>query len=123
VQHTVNAHFNGTCIDNRTARHLYRIAYEGINNAIKHGQPTCIAITVCQSDNQLHLVVEDNGIGIGSEDDVADQGMGLRMMQHRANLIGATLAVQPVEPGGTRVHCTVPIDGEASAPDEAGGAL
>ncbi len=117
VRHDVNVHLNGTCIDNQTARHLYRIAYEGINNAIKHGQPTTVAITVRQTDDALHLVVKDNGVGIGPED-VADDGMGLRMMQHRANLIGATVDVQSAESGGTRVQCTVPIDGEVSAPDE-----
>lgn len=109
VQHNVDANIDGACIDDRVARHLYRIAYEGINNAIKHGKPTRVAITLRQADDRLLLTVEDNGVGIGP-DDAEDDGMGLRMMQHRANLIGATLEMQPVEPGGTRVQCSVPTN-------------
>ena len=117
VRHQVNAQLDGACLDDRTARHLYRIAYEAINNAIKHGQPTRVAVTLRCSDNQLRLVVEDNGVGMESGD-ATDNGMGLRMMRHRANLIGGTLEVKPVDAGGTRVRCIVPLDEEGPVSGE-----
>jgi signal transduction histidine kinase len=44
--------------------------------------------------------------------------MGLRMMRHRANLIGGTLEVKPVDAGGTRVRCIVPLDEEGPVSGE-----
>ena len=52
------------------------------------------------------LRVHDNGIGFPP--DVAQRrGMGLRIMHHRARMIGAILEVQHEEPGGTCIICTL----------------
>jgi PAS domain S-box-containing protein len=117
VCHEVNAQMDGARVDDRAARHLYRIAYEAINNAIKHGQPEHITVTMRASDGQLLLVVEDDGVGM-EPGDATDNGMGLRMMQHRTNLIDGTLEVEPVDAGGTRVRCVVPLGGENSISEE-----
>lgn len=86
------------------ATHLYRIAQEAVSNAIRHGQPTQIAIRLKQADGLVTLIVKDNGIGI-KELSNNQGGMGLRTMRYRANQIGAALTVQPVEAGGTEVSC------------------
>jgi nitrate/nitrite-specific signal transduction histidine kinase len=52
------------------------------------------------------LMVYDNGVGLPT--DVAERrGMGLRIMHHRARMIGAILEVQRGTYGGTRVICTL----------------
>lgn len=93
-----------------TATHLYRIAQEAVNNAIKHSQADEISISLWQTDNQIVLEVSDNGIGIDAVDSRAavprkDGGMGLRTMQYRAGMIGGTLQVERRETGGTLVRC------------------
>jgi signal transduction histidine kinase len=65
----------------------------------------------------LLLVVEDDGVGM-EPGDATDNGMGLRMMQHRTNLIDGSLEVEPVDAGGTRVRCVVPLGGENSISEE-----
>ena len=91
-------------LDNQTATHLYRIAQEAVNNAMKHGRPQHIRIDIEAKDGRLILEVLDDGVGI-AENQKRGEGMGLRIMGHRASLIGAILSFGPGENGGTRVRC------------------
>ena len=79
-----------TLRDNMTARHLYHIAKEAVTNAVKHGSPTHIEITLNRDGDFVDLGVRDNGRGFSEPLDEC-QGMGLRIMRYRAALIGATL--------------------------------
>jgi PAS domain S-box-containing protein len=86
-----------------TMLHLYRIAQEAVNNAVKHGRATAIHVTLAAVDARIELVVEDDGVGI--PDDISAGGSGLRIMRYRAEWIGWTLSVRRREEGGTRVAC------------------
>lgn len=92
--------------DNFVATHLYRIAQEAINNAVKHGDAKRIEISLGRSDGEVILEVLDNGVGIGDIRGTGP-GMGLRIMEYRAGLIGATLTVSQADSGGTKVDCRV----------------
>jgi len=96
--------------NNTAATHLYRIAQEAVNNALKHSQAKEIRISLRQNDDQIALEVSDDGVGIdaaGSRVDITrkDRGMGLRTMQYRAGMIAGTLQIQRRETGGTLVRC------------------
>jgi PAS domain S-box-containing protein len=93
--------------DHAVAMHLYRIAQEAVNNAIQHGQAQHITITLSvRREGGMILMVRDNGVGFPT--DVAKRrGMGLRIMHHRARMIGAILEVQRGAHGGTCVICTL----------------
>jgi len=98
--------------DNSTATHLYRIAQEAVNNAIRHSHAGWICISLLQKGDELVLEVIDDGIGIDeafSRIALArkDHGMGLRTMRYRAGMIGGVLQIQRREPGGTRVKCAL----------------
>jgi len=104
----VSSHHAIHITDHAVAMHLYRIVQEAVNNAIKHGKAQQIMITLSASAWQggMTLMVHDNGIGFPT--DVAKRrGMGLRIMHHRARMIGAMLEVQPGAHGGTCVICTL----------------
>lgn len=92
--------------DNLAATHLYLIAQEAVHNAIKHGRPRNIRISL-ESNDLLLLSVQDDGIGIPAEPVEAHGGLGLRIMRNRATIIGATLTIQPVQPSGTLVRCAL----------------
>jgi nitrate/nitrite-specific signal transduction histidine kinase len=55
----------------------------------------------------LALCVEDNGSGLPPASS-RGQGLGLRIMAHRAAIIGAKLSVDAPQAGGTRVTCRLP---------------
>ena len=69
------------------------------------GQATAITIAMDGDDDRMQLSVEDNGIGI--PEDLETEGMGLRIMGFRANMIHAVLDIQSPESGGTRVRVSL----------------
>ncbi len=85
--------------------HLYRIVREAVLNAAKHAKATAIAIEVTRN-TALTIVVRDDGVGLGAS---PVPGMGLRLMESRAKMTGATLDIAAGTPTGTIVSCTVPI--------------
>lgn len=107
--HSVACHFSvqdGLDVhDGVTASHLYRIAQEAVNNALKHGAATEIAIQLRSADGMAVLEVSDNGVGIS--DLRESSGRGLHIMAYRAGLIGAVMTVRKVEPRGTIVSCAL----------------
>jgi PAS domain S-box-containing protein len=86
--------------------HLFRIAQEAISNALKHGKATRIVIRLAQEPGRLTLAVADNGSGFAAIPPDRS-GMGLRIMQSRAGMIGGTLTVENSPEGGGRVVCAV----------------
>lgn len=90
------------------ATHLYRIAQEAVSNAIRHGKATHIVIRMESDPERLLLTVIDNGNGF-SQTLPKQNGMGLRIMQHRAGLIGGRLSIEPNVQGGMRVTCSLPL--------------
>jgi signal transduction histidine kinase len=88
------------------ATHLYRIAQEGVGNAIKHGKATKIVIFLEESETALRLAVLDNGKGF--PDSFGTRGMGLRIMADRAKMIGGYFSVGRNRPDGSAINCLVP---------------
>jgi PAS domain S-box-containing protein len=93
--------------DHATATHLFHIAQEAVSNALRHGRPRHIRLTLLTEPNALRLRINDDGIGIQVGPDHGD-GLGLRIMQYRAGLIGGDFQITGSEEGGTVVTCTLP---------------
>jgi signal transduction histidine kinase len=91
-----------------TAEHLYRIAQEATRNAVQHGGAQNITIELNTLEEGHELRVEDDGAGVPAVPPEAN-GMGLRIMAHRARLIGATFSITPRPGGGTGVICQLPV--------------
>ncbi len=94
--------------DDTVATHLYYIAQEAVNNAIKHGHASQIVIRLAALEDQGALTIQDNGCGIGK---IAPgyKGVGLHLMNYRARMVGGSLEVQPIRAGGTMVTCLFPV--------------
>lgn len=88
--------------------HLYRIAQEAVINAAKHSGAKNILISLGRGADSSRLMVKDDGVGIGRAARNPD-GMGLRIMEYRARMIGAGLEVTRIPSGGTRVTCTLDL--------------
>ena len=102
--------------DLAAASNLYRIAQEAVSNAIKHGRAKKISISLETEKGRVVLRVTDNGAGLPAK--IPKQpGMGLRIMQSRAGMIGGTLALERSAAGGVLVICSAPFrPSEKSAP-------
>lgn len=92
--------------DDATATAFYRIAQEATNNALKHGKASRLVICLeNESDGGLRLSISDDGQGLPLVR--TSDGLGLRIMKLRAETVGAKLAIEDREEGGTRVVCTL----------------
>ncbi|MGA6984915.1 MAG: PAS domain S-box protein [Terriglobales bacterium] len=94
--------------DDAVAMHLFYIAREAVNNAIKHSHARQVVIRLAEDENQGALSIQDDGCGIG---DIApgNKGMGLHLMNYRARMIRGSLSAQRVTAGGTVVTCLFPV--------------
>jgi two-component system sensor kinase FixL len=84
--------------------HLYRIAQEAINNAIKHGAPSHIDVELISKGDSVCLRITDDGVGI-AQGAYKTEGMGLHSMAYRAKMIGGSLRVGRGRAGGAVVEC------------------
>jgi two-component system sensor histidine kinase NreB len=91
--------------DADTATHVYRIAQEAINNAVKHSKARNIKVTLTGSGGGWTMSVQDDGRGFpAARDD--ESGTGLRIMKYRSQLIGASLNAESVPNQGVIITCS-----------------
>jgi two-component system, NarL family, sensor histidine kinase UhpB len=84
---------------------IYRIAQEGLNNALRHAGAQTIELELRLDGDGLLLVVTDDGRGIAGDE---GEGPGIRGMRERALLIGGDLRIDSPYGQGTRVRLDVP---------------
>lgn len=94
-------------LSGNTALQLHKIAQEAVSNAIKHGKATQVQVNVSSEPARLDLTIQNDGLPF-SVPEGKKHRMGLRIMNYRANTIGATLEIKPLE-SGTLVTCTLPF--------------
>lgn len=88
--------------------HLYRIAQEAVNNAVRHAEASRIEIIIGEINGMSQLDVVDDGRWIEPEANVA--GIGLKTMEYRASAIGGQLHIGTNQQGGTQVTCRLEND-------------
>jgi PAS domain S-box-containing protein len=87
--------------------HLYQIARECVNNALKHANATRIRVIATINSALITILVEDDGVGF---DPAAPHsgGVGLLSLALRSEAVHGRLAVRSVPTGGTVVTCYCP---------------
>jgi PAS domain S-box-containing protein len=96
--------------DETAASHLYHIAREAVNNAIKHGQAGNIVIRLKGDENCGTLTISNDGLPIAEPPRHA--GVGIHIMNYRAGMIGGTLEIRRADLQGTVVTCLFPLGGK-----------
>ena len=96
--------------DETKATHLYHIAREAVNNAVKHGSARNISICLAGSGGRGMLTITNDGVPI-AEPPPRHAGVGIHIMNYRAGMIGGTLEVRRAGPQGAVVTCLFPLNG------------
>jgi len=99
-------------LDDDTKVALYRIAQEAVNNALHHSAASSISVSYRANAERIELVIIDDGKGFDVDETQA--GLGLRIMQERAQLIGADLTITS---GGGGTTLMVKMESEKAIHD------
>ena len=86
----------------------FQILQEGLVNALKHAHSSSITVRVLDSDNMVHIVVEDDGAGFDPEVEIAADHVGMKLMRERAALVGGRIELHSARGGGTRLEAVLP---------------
>jgi nitrate/nitrite-specific signal transduction histidine kinase len=108
--------------DDLAAAHFFRIAREAVINANKHSKAREIVIKLERVEKEIVLRVTDDGVGVSNEHQLRP-GLGLHIMNYRAQLMGARLEIDSPKRGGTCVSCYLPdraADSRTSQSEENG---
>src|SRR6185436_10082948 len=87
---------------------LFRIAQEGLYNAIKYSKAAALEVELQVNNSHLLLIVRDDGRGF-AEDSGNKGGLGLRTMRYRAEKLGGELIVESRPALGTEIRCKIPL--------------
>jgi PAS domain S-box-containing protein len=102
-----------SALNHTTAFQLYRIVQEAVGNALRHSEAENIVVQVAHDKTVLIAEIIDDGKGIDQRCRTfkrsLNEGIGLSIMEYRANAIGGTLAIEETVNGGTTIRVAVPI--------------
>jgi len=89
-----------------TATQLYRIVQEAVRDSIRHGRAKHVIIELRVHHDKLSISITDDAANV-TEDGRFTEELMLRLMRHRAKVIGAKLKIKSW-PEGLRVTCELP---------------
>jgi two-component system sensor histidine kinase UhpB len=96
-------------LEEGAATHLYRIAQEATTNAARYARAKSIDIELRSTARKLQLSIADDGIGLSAGLAQGRPGMGLKIMEYRARMLGGAINFE--EPGaGTRIVLSAPLN-------------
>lgn len=94
-------------LNTTTSVFLYRMYQEALNNVISHSKATIVSVSLAQHQENMQLIIEDNGIGFNSAHHKT--GNGLANLRKRAKSIGAILTIESKIDQGTSVTIQFPL--------------
>jgi tetratricopeptide (TPR) repeat protein len=87
---------------------LYRIAQEGLTNAVRHAGARTARLALCADRGTVRLTLADDGAGFDPLAARREGGLGLVSMEERARLLGGRCRIVSAPGSGTTVEVTVP---------------
>jgi PAS domain S-box-containing protein len=93
---------------------IFRIAQEALFNCIKHSGAEAVEVLLGKTNNEIHLLVSDNGCGFDPQSEASSKGLGFISMRERLRLIDGRLHIDTKPHRGTRVEVSVPLTREVA---------
>ncbi len=95
-------------LEESMATQIYRIAQEATTNAARHAHADNLRIELRSTTRRLYLSITDNGIGLSRPSGAEETGMGLKIMEYRARILGGSIHFERIKTG-TRVALSCPL--------------
>lgn len=88
---------------------LYRIAQEGLRNAVKHSGAKHVAVRLRSNRKNVMVSVRDDGVGFDVRSAKGKGGLGLASMGERVRLVDGNLSIESAPGHGTSIVATAPL--------------
>lgn len=110
---SINYQFNSVAVDGvseTVSVGVYRIFQELLGNVIKHSRATELSVSLFKTNQQLTLIVEDNGVGMNyKKDPNTKPGIGFMNITARTQALNGTFLVEEGKDKGTVISIIVPM--------------
>ena len=97
-------------LDNRTETVLYRVVQEIFSNIIKHSEATKVNFQMIEHENELILIIEDNGKGYDTNLMSKSEGIGLKNIITRVEYLNGSVIFDSSPQKGTSVIIEIPLN-------------
>lgn len=94
-------------LDSEIAIYVYRIIQELVNNSFKHADAHEILVQLTRVEDQLEIIVEDDGKGF--DESLTQRGMGLDNIRSRVYYLKGEISVRTDPGGGTSTYIVIPL--------------
>ena len=91
-----------------TEQAIYRVVQEALHNVAKHAHASSVVLQMTREERTIHLVVEDDGVGIQKRSNAGEQSFGLAGIKERIAMLGGVSRVISTKGKGTRIEISVP---------------
>lgn len=95
-------------LDKKSKTYLYRIAQEGINNAIKHSHAKCLLVNLHRNDQKVELTIADDGKGFTFVPDESRPHQGLQNIRERVSILHGSFTIESKPQQGTSLKISIP---------------
>lgn len=85
---------------------IYRVVQEALHNATRHSQATHVKVAVHNEEQQIRVVIQDDGHGFQPEH---DKGMGILGMEERVRHLGGEFRVESRPGAGAAISILLPF--------------
>ena len=92
---------------------VFRAVQEGLSNVARHAESETARVGISSQSEELRILIEDDGRGIGVGEGVAEERMGLAGMRERFAALGGSVEIDRGESGGTRLRIRLPLREDA----------
>jgi signal transduction histidine kinase len=96
-------------IDNKIATYIYRILQEALSNAVKYSEATEINVQLLGNNEQINLVVQDNGKGFNYDGSQKFKGNGLNNIRERTIILDGKFEIESKNGEGTMLSIKIPL--------------
>lgn len=118
---TMNLPASTVNLDSAVTTTAYRIFQEVLTNVARHAQATKVQVVLEVSGGKLRLQVEDNGVGVSSEDLLNPRSLGLLGMKERAAMVNGSVRVEGAPGQGTIVRLEISIENATAGARQSSG--
>jgi len=103
-------------LDSPLRHHVFLAFKEALNNVVKHARAQTVKISMQLEENELLLVIDDDGCGMAEEK--LALGHGLQNLKERMGNIGGRFEIETRPGKGTRIRLFVPLQYKHRQPEE-----